>query len=72
MAGLAGLEATHMSPEYRAYTIGDDDHIQAFEPIVCDDDEQAIKAAQQLVNGHDIELWTGPRLVFRLPKLKKV
>ena len=32
-------------PEYRAYIIGRDGHIQRFEPIVCADDDTAIAAA---------------------------
>ena len=31
--------------DYRAYSIGPDGHITGFEPIVSDDDEQAIAAA---------------------------
>jgi hypothetical protein len=27
--------------------------------LVCDDDEAAIAAAKQLVDGHDVELWQG-------------
>jgi hypothetical protein len=27
---------------------------------------EAIAKAQQLVDGHDVELWSGPRLVIRL------
>jgi hypothetical protein len=43
-----------------------------FEPLVCADDAEAIDQAKRLVNGSDIELWTGARLVARLEaKTKK-
>jgi hypothetical protein len=41
-------------------------------PLVCADDAEAIDQAKRLVNGSDIELWTGDRLVARLEaKTKK-
>jgi hypothetical protein len=54
-------------PEYRAYTIGPDGHIISSEPMICADDEEAIERARRLVEGHGIELWSGARLVARLP-----
>ncbi len=53
-------------PEYRAYTVGGDGHFIGFEPLVCAYDAEATERAQRLVDGHDIELWTGPRLVAKL------
>jgi hypothetical protein len=53
-------------PEYRAYFLGRDGHIKNFEPIVCDDDEKAIEAAKRLVDGCDVELWQGARLITTL------
>jgi hypothetical protein len=52
--------------EYRAYSIGIDGHIVGFEALVCADDVEAINKAKRLVDGHDIELWSGVRLVIRL------
>lgn len=52
--------------EYRAFTVGDDGHFVGFEPIVCDDDALAIERAKRLLKGHDIEVWSGGRLVVRL------
>jgi hypothetical protein len=40
--------------------------ITGFEPLVCADDAKAIEKAEQLVNGHDVELWSGARLVVVL------
>lgn len=52
--------------EYRAYTIGHDGHFIGFEPLVCADDAEATEQAKRLVDDHDVELWTGTRLVIRL------
>jgi hypothetical protein len=52
--------------EYRAYTVGKDGHFVGFEPLVCVDDEDAISTAKQFLDGHDIELWNGARMVIRL------
>jgi hypothetical protein len=53
-------------PDYRAYTIGRDGHFIASEPLVYADDSQAIEKAKRLVDGHDVELWSGDRFVMRL------
>ena len=60
VVGKAGMA------EYRAYTVGIDGHIVGFEALVCADDVEAIKEAKRLVDGLDIELWSGVRLVIRL------
>ena len=52
--------------EYRAYTVGTDDHFIGFREMICLDDDEAVAKATRLVNGHDIEVWNGPRLVIRL------
>jgi hypothetical protein len=58
-------------PEYRAYTVGDDGHFIGFEPLVCANDGEAITKAQRLVDGHDLELWSGERFVKRLETAEK-
>jgi hypothetical protein len=52
--------------EYRAYTVGHDGHFTGFEPLVCADDAEAIEKAKRLVEKHDVELWSGDRIVIRL------
>ena len=53
-------------PTYRICFI-DQGHIKRPEQIIeCDDEYEAIKKAQQVVDGHDVELWDGHRLVVRL------
>jgi hypothetical protein len=53
-------------PEYRAYQGGLDGHFIGFEPLVCVDDAEATKKAQRLIDGHDVELWSGDRMVVRI------
>ncbi|MDB5576107.1 MAG: hypothetical protein JWR80_1283 [Bradyrhizobium sp.] len=57
--------------EYRAYVVGDDEHFVGFEPMICLDDAEAIAKAQRLVDGHDVELWSGDRFVVRLDAKQK-
>jgi hypothetical protein len=52
--------------EYRAYTVGVDGHFVGFKALVCADDVEAINEANRLVDGHDIELWSGDRFLIRL------
>ncbi len=55
-------------PEYRACVIGLDGHILKAVKIICDDDSAAVKKAEQLVEGHDVELWEQNRKVARLKR----
>ena len=53
-------------PAYRIHFI-DQGHTKRPEQIIeCADEFEAIKQAQQAVDGHDVELWDGSRLVVRL------
>ena len=52
--------------EYRAYVVGHDGHFMRFEALICADDAEAIEKAKRLVDIHDVELWSGERLVARL------
>jgi hypothetical protein len=55
--------------QYRIYSMNDVGHISApSENIECADDQEAIQKAQQAVNGSDIELWEGDRLIVRFPR----
>jgi hypothetical protein len=51
---------------YRAYFVGLDGHFIRFEAVVCTDDGEAIDKVKRLVEGHDIELWSGARFIARL------
>ncbi|MCK1653842.1 hypothetical protein IVA88_20700 [Bradyrhizobium sp. 149] len=49
--------------EYRAYVMGQDGHIESRIDIVCRDEIEAKARAKALVDGHDIELWHGDRVI---------
>lgn len=49
--------------EYRAYSVGDDGHFIGFEPLICPGDSEAIAKARSIQTDHDIEVWSGDRLV---------
>lgn len=53
--------------EYKFYAIKRDGHIEG-PPAArdCPNDGEALKEARQLVNGHDIEVWQGSRLIAYL------
>jgi hypothetical protein len=53
-------------PEYRAYIVGVDGRFIGFEPLICRDDGEAVAKAKRLLAGHDVEVWSGERLVVRL------
>ena len=52
--------------EYQVYTMGHDGHVRVFRAFVCQTDADAVVWAKQLVDGHDIELWSGGRFVKRV------
>jgi len=54
---------------YRAYPVDRSGHIAgAATDLTCDDDATAIEQAKSLVDGRDIEVWDGERLVIYLSK----
>jgi hypothetical protein len=57
--------------DYRVYTIGDDGNFINSRAFSCDNDPDAIEWAKQLVDGHDIELRSGARLIIRLERKPK-
>ena len=57
--------------EYRACVVGDDGQFTSSRVFVCDGDEHATVWAKQMNDGHDVELWSGERLVTRLRKTEK-
>jgi hypothetical protein len=58
-------------PEYRAYIIGLDGHFQKSVPLECADDDAAKAQAEQLVDGHDIELWQRDRKIATFERKPK-
>jgi hypothetical protein len=54
-------------PEYRIYTLAKDNRIVAPPDMVeCDSDADAILEARILLDGMDVEVWQGARIVTRL------
>lgn len=56
-SGCSRLLRSRTMPDYRAYIVGKDGRFESFEIIAADSDEQALKVAEKLVDGHDVELW---------------
>jgi hypothetical protein len=54
--------------EYRVYVNGRDGHFINAIMLDCADDKAAIESAKQLINGHDIELWQGERIIAKLDR----
>lgn len=54
---VAAVFKSRMMADYRAYIVGKDGHFESFEVVQADSDEQALKVAEKLVDGHDVELW---------------
>jgi hypothetical protein len=54
--------------DYRVYFLGSDGHFVRFVGLSCSDDAEAIERARRLIQDQGIELWSGERLVVRLPK----
>jgi hypothetical protein len=56
-------------PDYRAYILGGEGHrflrVAEFSRDHADD-ATALCAAKKLIDGHDVELWDGGRLVARI------
>ncbi|EIG57000.1 hypothetical protein Bra1253DRAFT_01638 [Bradyrhizobium sp. WSM1253] len=52
-----------LMPEYRAYILGSDGHIQLRLELDCADEPTASERAKQLVNRQDVELWEGARKI---------
>jgi hypothetical protein len=52
--------------EYRAYIVGNDGHFAIFELFTCNDDNEAVAKAKRLVDGNDVEVWSGERFIVRL------
>jgi hypothetical protein len=70
LGDVTGITAAQMI-EYRAYTLSSDDHITASRGFTSTSDTDAIVWAKQLIDGHDIELWSGDRFVIRLRHKEK-
>jgi len=59
MADVPRLASTQVMPEYRAYAVADNGHVNGYKPLVCANDEEAITKARILTQRHEVELWSG-------------
>jgi hypothetical protein len=54
-------------PDYRIFALNKLGRIRGPAQIVtCENDEEAVHTAEPLVNGYDVELWQGGRVVTRI------
>jgi HJR/Mrr/RecB family endonuclease len=58
---------------FRAYPISNNRKVAAAPSviIVCENDQDGLRQAQQLANDNDVELWDGPRFIARLKPLQE-
>jgi hypothetical protein len=55
-------------PGYRILFVNVKSHVsRESELLECADDQEAIQKAVQFIDGQDVELWIGARLVARFP-----
>jgi hypothetical protein len=52
---------------YRLYFMDEQDHIAQAIELECEDDLKAIRAAEQHLDGREVELWRRARVVMRFP-----
>ncbi len=54
-------------PDYRIYVLNKVGHIEQPPDIVTlENDQEVIEHATKFADGHDLEVWDGPRLVTRI------
>jgi hypothetical protein len=53
---------------YRLYGLDGVKKVASAEWIEAETDAAAIEAAKEMMDGHDCELWRGPRLVARIDR----
>jgi hypothetical protein len=60
-------------PSYRAYPVSKNRQVAAAPSvaIICENEQDGLRQAQQLVDDFDIELWDGPRFIARLKSLQE-
>lgn len=56
---------------YRLYSLDGVRKVASGQWFDADDDRMAIEVAKAKMDGHDCELWSGARLVARLPHTKR-
>ena len=60
-----------MAVEYYAYILGPDGHIRRRIDFAADNDHAALEWAGHLIEDDEIEVWSGAKIVGRLPRLQR-
>lgn len=59
-------------PDYRIYFVDPGGHVVGPPTVIkCEDDDRAKVVARQYIDGLDIELWEGARVVAKFPHNNK-
>jgi hypothetical protein len=66
------LKGTGNVSEYRVYIVGSDGHFVSSVALECADDTEATEQTEQLVDGHDVELWQRARKIAVLKHKPKI
>ena len=57
-------------PDYRIYRLSAENRIVGVSEVVeCETDQEAITEAKKKLDGLDVEIWQGPRVVLRLKSI---
>ena len=64
-AGSRLIKGASVMAHYRAYLIGYDGHSIKAVDLNCTDDDAARKRAEQMADGHSVELWEHARRIAR-------
>jgi hypothetical protein len=55
-------------PIYHAYLFDEEDSVSLVYVVEAEDDGGVIERAEELADGHAVEIWDGIRLIVRLPE----
>jgi hypothetical protein len=58
-------------PSYRIYKLAENRIVGVPAIVEYDSDEDVAEYAKQILDGQDIEVWDGPRVVIRLKSTEK-
>ena len=59
-------------PAYRIYGVTSDNHIKGIPEVIgYDSDREVIAHAKAKLDGLDLEVWDGPRVVIRLESIER-
>ena len=59
-------------PSYRVYQLSNKQFAGVSQIAAYDSDDEVVRYAKSILDGLDLEVWDGPRLVIRLKSTEKV